>query len=377
MTKLERFRRRRLSNGSARLVLDALRGAGLPEAPVLGAAGLRAGDVERPDGVITGAQQLALEEAFVARTQDRRELWLELGFRYRLLLYGTFGLVILNARTVGRAVEFAASFHELAFTVIHYTALRDRSGGIVGLEADLTWVPESLRVFMLDRDLAAVRRILDDMVHGVFPLEEIRVARPMPSDAGRYARALGAPVVFGAERTELRFSPEARHLPMPYGNPILEEAYERQCRELVDALALGSSEVEQVVDLLVRRRGDWPTIEETASRIAVSPRTLRRRLDEQGTSYRALLEGVRRKQAEELLSATRLSVEQIADSLGYAETASFTHAFKRWTGRAPREFRRRSPHATQDVLADSARSPETVRPGGRRAARGSADRRTA
>jgi len=78
-------------------------------------------------------------------------------------------------------------------------------------------------------------------------------------------------------------------------------------------------------------------------KIGMSSRTLRRRLEEKGTTYRALLEEVRRKQVEDLVARTALTVEQIADSLGYAETASFTHAFKRWTGRSPREFR--SEHA--------------------------------
>jgi AraC-like DNA-binding protein len=340
LTKLERFCKRRLSNGSARMVVETLREAGLAVAPVLSAAGLRALDLQHPDGLVTGDQQLRLERAFVERTREHRGLWLDLGSRYRLLAYGAFGLAILNARTVGRAVEFAASFHELAFTVVHYTLLRDPAGEIAGMDADLTWVPEDLRTFMVERDLAAVRRLLDDMVNGVFPLREIRAAIPAPPDPDRYARALGTPVRFAADRTQILFASRWRTLPMPYGNPALEEAYERQCRELIDTLALRSSEVEQVIDLLVRCRGTWPTIEETAGRIAVSPRTLRRRLEERGTSYRSLLEEVRRKQAEELLSGTALSVEQIADSLGYAETASFTHAFKRWTGRAPRAFRR-------------------------------------
>jgi len=73
--------------------------------------------------------------------------------------------------------------------------------------------------------------------------------------------------------------------------------------------------------------------------MGVSTRTLWRRLEEKGTSFSALLEEVRHKQARELLAPTVMSVEQIADSLGYAETASFTHAFKRWTGRSPRQFR--------------------------------------
>jgi AraC-like DNA-binding protein len=340
VTKLDRFRRRRLSNGSARIMVDALREAGIRPEPVLAEAGIRAADVQRPDGFLTGAQELRLEQAFVDRTRGRPGFWLAVGFRYRLLSYGPFGLAILNARTVARAVEFAAGFHELAFTLIDYTLLRGADGAILGMDADLSSVPEGMRDFMVERDVAAVRRLLDDTVGASFPIREWRVSIPEPRNAAHWQRELRARVRFGAPRTQILFAPGWRDLEMPYGNPFLEETYERQCRELVDALDERSSEIEQVIDLLVRCKGRWPTIDEAAGRIGTSSRTLRRRLEDGHTSYRELLEDVRRKQAEELLARTGLSVEQIADSLGYAETASFTHAFKRWTGRSPREYRK-------------------------------------
>jgi len=337
--KVERFRRRQLSNGSARIMAAMLREAGIAPERALAEAGLRRSDVERPDVTISGDQELRLERAFVERTRDRPDLWLEIGFRYRLMSYGPFGLAILNARTVARAIELAVSFHELAFTLIDYSLLRDRAGMISGMDADAGAVPEDMRVFMVERDLAAVRRLLDDMVHATFPIREFRAAIPEPKDARRYTQALGAPVRFDMARTQILYAPSWRDLSMPYGNPLLEETYERQCRELIAALAVRSSEAEQVVEMLVRCKGRWPSIDETADKLGVSARTLRRRLEEKRTTYSALVESVRRKQAEELLAGTRLSVEQIADSLGYAETASFTHAFKRWTGSSPREFR--------------------------------------
>src|SRR5206468_13124962 len=127
---------------------------------------------------------------------------------------------------------------------------RDLSGQIVGMDADVASVPDDLRVFMVERDLAAVRRLLDDMVHSSFPIREFRAAIPEPDDARRYARALGAPIRFAAPRTQILFAPRWRELAMPYGNPLLEETYERQSSELVAALAVRSSEAEQVVDLL-------------------------------------------------------------------------------------------------------------------------------
>jgi len=339
VTKVERFRSRRLSNGSARIMVAMLREAGVRPEAALAEAGLASTDVERPDGVITGDQELRLVRAFVTRTRDRPGLWLELGFRYRLLSYGPFGLAILSARTVARAVEFAAGFHELAFTLIEYSVAHDRPGEVAGLDADFSWVPREMREFMVVRDLAAVRRLLDDMVGAPFPIREFRAAIAAPAGETRFGESLRAPIRFGAPRTQILFAPSWRRLEMPYGNPLLEETHERQCRELLAGIAVRSSEVERVFEVLVRCHGRWPTIDEICAKLGLSTRTLRRRLDERGTSYSTLVEEVRRKQAEELLCQTALSVEQIADSLGYAETASFTHAFKRWTGRPPSHFR--------------------------------------
>jgi AraC-like DNA-binding protein len=82
-----------------------------------------------------------------------------------------------------------------------------------------------------------------------------------------------------------------------------------------------------------------PSLAEVASMLHLSPRTLRRRLAEEGTSYRTLLDEVRGQLAEELLLNEQLTVEEVAQRLGYAETSSFTHAFRRWTGQGPRALR--------------------------------------
>lgn len=72
----------------------------------------------------------------------------------------------------------------------------------------------------------------------------------------------------------------------------------------------------------------------------MEPRTLRRRLEAQGTSYREILAGVRQGLAIEYLRKTRMTTEDIASRLGYSDAANFRHAFLRWTGKTPHEYRR-------------------------------------
>lgn len=79
--------------------------------------------------------------------------------------------------------------------------------------------------------------------------------------------------------------------------------------------------------------------DQLARRISLSPRTLRRRLVDEGTSYNAILAEVRQGRAMELLTTTRLSMENVALHLGFSEVSSFYRAFKSWTGSTPSRFR--------------------------------------
>ncbi|MFN8102402.1 MAG: helix-turn-helix transcriptional regulator [Mycobacterium sp.] len=79
-------------------------------------------------------------------------------------------------------------------------------------------------------------------------------------------------------------------------------------------------------------------MQDVADELNLDPRTLRRKLTGEGTSFRGVVADVRRARAEQLLNGG-LSIEAIAQQLGYAETASFTHAFTRWRGCSPSQFR--------------------------------------
>lgn len=101
-----------------------------------------------------------------------------------------------------------------------------------------------------------------------------------------------------------------------------------------------------VRELFFEQGGTCPRFEEVAARLAVSQRTLRRHLRALGTSYRAILRDFRLELAVGWLGESRLSVEEIADRLGYTEASTFRSAFRRWTGFSPRTFRQRCPRET-------------------------------
>jgi AraC-like DNA-binding protein len=86
--------------------------------------------------------------------------------------------------------------------------------------------------------------------------------------------------------------------------------------------------------------GTLPTLSQIASRLFLSTRTLRRRLEDAQTSYQEIVGEIRRDLAVRYLTQTSLSTEAIAEILGYSDTANFRQAFKRWTGESPQQYRR-------------------------------------
>lgn len=115
---------------------------------------------------------------------------------------------------------------------------------------------------------------------------------------------------------------------------ILEDQCSRQLRQRQVEGVTG-----QVRQILLGPMGLVSTLEDVAQSLSLSPRSLRRRLAEEGANFSDLLDTERRQLAEQLLS-TQMKLDEIALHLGYGDTASFTRAFRRWNNCSPGEYRR-------------------------------------
>jgi AraC-like DNA-binding protein len=91
--------------------------------------------------------------------------------------------------------------------------------------------------------------------------------------------------------------------------------------------------------ILIEQPGRFPSIEAMADELKLNSRTLRRKLEAEETSYRVILGEVRMRLAIDYLRETTMTNEEIASRLGYSDAANFRHAFARWTGKSPSEYR--------------------------------------
>ena len=141
---------------------------------------------------------------------------------------------------------------------------------------------------------------------------------------------------------QLVFDRALLDLPLAMADPAAQRLVREQCERALEALGTGARLSVRVRQRLPREGGGFRTLDEVAAELGTSPRTLKRKLAQEGHAFSSLLDEERRERALLLLRAPELSLEDVADRLGYSDLANFSRAFRRWTGRTPGAFRRRS-----------------------------------
>lgn len=148
-------------------------------------------------------------------------------------------------------------------------------------------------------------------------------------------------VAFGRAHNRVHFPRAMFDEPLPQADRHTLEMCIAQCDVLMQRNERRRGITALVRSKLFRDSGLFPTFTDVAGELDMHPRTLRRRLAEEGTSFRALLGEARSTVAVDLLRNVGLTVQQVSTRLGYTEVSTFSHAFKRWYGVAPSEYSRR------------------------------------
>lgn len=192
-------------------------------------------------------------------------------------------------------------------------------------------------------DFAAgvIHRILTEASRKVAKPTSVRIPRPRPRSVAPYRRFFSAPVSFGGQHVSLTYSDEVMRVPL--------QQRDRRLSRILQQHATGLASIAPTADFPSRIRARIAQDLETgprdpasvAKRCGISERTLRRRLADAGTTYRALLDDVREEHALSWLSEGQ-PVTRVAQRLGFSDATSFARAFRRWTGRLPHSFLSRS-----------------------------------
>jgi AraC-like DNA-binding protein len=310
-----------------------------------GAAGLLRGTSLAPDQLrdpglqVDARQELAVVRNLVHEVGGGGEIAMELGSRYQLTTFGIFGFACISSPTLRDAMAFALRYLDLSFTfcIPHVVLDTEKISMILHDER----VPGDVADFLVLRDLSAIFTVMRDLLPEI-SFRTMAFRRVNLSTVDSYVNFFGVAPSFAAEENVVTLDLDFLDLRLPQANEQTVAICEDQCRELVTRKRARTGIPHDVRERLVRVGGVDAGMDVVARELAMSPRTLRRRLAEAGTSYRALVDEVRQALAEEMLATGALSVDDVAIRLGYAEASSFIYAFKRWKGITPAAFARRA-----------------------------------
>jgi len=310
---------------------------------LLAGTGLDATALTEPDRQISARTELAVVRNLLAACKDEPGLGMGVGQRYRVSTFGIFGYACVTSPNLREAISLALRYYRLGFAFC--TPIVEFQPGEVVARIDHELIPEDVRTFLVERDVVAIHRVMSDLLGERLDLSRAEFAYPRPPHAGRLAELFGVMPRFDGEHTLFAIDPQVLDRPLPQANQPTWQVCVAQCHEMIRRRTARTGIAAEVRERLLPGSGTTgvgspPTLEAVARDLNMSARTLRRRLDEAGTSYRALLDEVRRALAEEMLTAAPLSMDDIAIRLGYAEATPFIHAFKRWTGSTPAAYRR-------------------------------------
>jgi AraC-like DNA-binding protein len=325
---------------SVALLCELAADRGLDRNRCLQGTGIDPSTLSEPDTEIVAHQELRVIGNIVESLDDPAGAGLDAGLRYRLTAYGIWSFALLASKSVRDAHAVAMEFVDLTYAFTCVSAVETPGGLLVSYDDLEPALSESVRRFVLERDLAAAMVIWrDGLAQQITPLR-LTLRLPMPADAGRFEQVFGVTPEFEAARTVMTMDGRLLDLPLPQASELTAKVCAAQCAELLDRKQARRGVSGRVRDELIASVPRIPTQDEIARSLHVSIRTLRRQLADEGTSFRALVEHTRQGLAEELLRTGRLTIEQVADRVGYSEASSFVHAFIRWNGVAPRRWAR-------------------------------------
>lgn len=308
-------------------------------AAVLAGTGLSAAELDQPGRQVPMSACLQIF-ANTLRLDPDPGLGIALGRQLNLRSHGFLGYAILSSRTIGEAIDLGVRYFRTRTSLFEIRLFREDDMAVVQLDERVPLGPLGPLLVDAIMTLIAVcgRQVTGRDFNGVVRLTSPR--QPHHADWPEMARAS---LLFDAAFNQFRFPRVGLQLPVSQSDPQLLQMAMAQCEEelrhLHDRLHDMGGLLADVRRLAKQHMAGDASLEHIAECLSMAPRTLRRRLNELGTSYQMIIEQLRRGRAVELLLHSSRSVDDIASDLGYQDPSNFGRAFRRWTGKSPRQYR--------------------------------------
>jgi AraC-like DNA-binding protein len=315
-------------------LISRLDHAGIPRREILRGTGIRQNDLDDPWPYLD-YQQYQRFVANIYRLTGNPAAGLNLNRGFRISHMGLPGFATLTSPDFRTAREMIMNYRVLKDTALFPVHKIDRKNWIMAFRETYP-LGDDARRFSSEGQLARTAQFCRELSGWDDPIVSIHLSYPAPEYADLYEDIFRCPVYFGDTQTRVVFNKALLYVPLPNASEEVNDLCRHECQLRLSQMEARESVKNKVYQELSRHYsldGDaLLSLCDVAGRMYLSPRTLRRKLLAEGTSFQKIANAVRRDLAVYYLQETGLSTKEIAHSLGYRSVNNFHRAFKEWTG---------------------------------------------
>jgi AraC-like DNA-binding protein len=300
-------------------------------------ARLTSREIKNKDIPLNVQNQIKFVDLIANATGDSL-LGFHLAYSYDLREIGLLYYVMASAETLLGSLERVARYSDVANEGVD---LEIKKENLLRMRLHYSGVARHSDVHQIEFWMGSLVRICRKVIGTNFRPIEVRIAYNRRKQVPEIEKLLRCAVKTGAHVDEIIFSGESAEYPIVTADPYLDQICVRLCKETLFRLGKKTSSLKVKVENAVAPllpHGEMH-FDAVATQLAMSGRTLARKLALEGHSFSRILDDLRLALARRYLAESEMSISEIAWLLGYSEVANFTHAFHRWTGISPRKER--------------------------------------
>lgn len=254
--------------------------------------------------------------------------------------YGLYGCTLLSCKGLQQTLEFSVRYHSLVTKTVGMSFHTDTQSNYSCFRfEDLLHDPDIIE-FNIELQCVIVLSLVRECVDNKnFSFDELRFSFNRPNNYQLYEKHFQCPISYGNTHNEFVLENKKLLIPTPKSNPFAMPLLLDQCDMVLNTIANKNELLITVNQWIAENMHKEVCAEELSNHLYMTPRTLRRKLSEQGTSFRDIVKELRCEAAKKLIVETKLTIEDIATSIGFNDVSNFRAAFKKWTGHTPASLR--------------------------------------
>ena len=331
--------RKKMPNRAIAYYASILKRIGYDIDKILGNAGISPITLETRSNSLSSTQLLAfLREALIeARISG---LGLEVGKFITLKDFGILGHTMDSTATLGDALNTMGIYHGITGEI--WSPQFDFTpSGACDFTLDFHISAETYEYFFVEEALTGLLRLMEQLTHCKdVSYKELHLNYEKPAHASEYYKLFSCPIYFSSAKTRIVFDRSLIEHSCQNADAETFREFELICNRLLHEMASAEDSLRGKINrALLASPTNPPTHNLMARKLALSPRSFSRRLRELDTSYQKILDEFRYNQVITYLEESNISLDAIAEMVGFADKSCLIRAFKRWTGKNPSHYR--------------------------------------